>query len=111
MNTVFRNRWYSDIIFLAGKEDRRNIRKIERFEARTEGDLDKKQEKIVHTLEQIATNISSEEVGTQGDQGRRSRSEWLRDVCLVFGRLVGLRFEFQFRLDVNVLILLKNRQM
>ncbi|XP_052791303.1 uncharacterized protein LOC128225240 [Mya arenaria] len=69
------------VVPFPGRDDRRNIRKIERYEAKAEGDLDRKQEKIVHTLELIATNITSVELAAHNDtlKSRRKRQVSIHD--------------------------------
>ncbi|XP_053393166.1 uncharacterized protein LOC128555276 isoform X4 [Mercenaria mercenaria] len=53
-----------------GKTDKKNIRRIEKFERNVEKDLDEKQAKLIHSLELVASNITVVEASKH--KGNRS---------------------------------------
>lgn len=58
-----------------GRSDRKNIRRIEKFERSEEKDLDEKQEKIIHNLELVANNITVADASANvKHKGGRSKS-------------------------------------
>lgn len=52
------------MFFSAARSDRRNIRRIEKYENKMEHDLEIKQEEIVHNLELVAQNTTVVELNT-----------------------------------------------
>ncbi|XP_060599153.1 uncharacterized protein LOC132752786 isoform X4 [Ruditapes philippinarum] len=62
------------VIPFPSRSDKRNIRRIEKFERREEKDLDEKQEKIIHNLELVANNITVADTSSNVKHGG-SRSD------------------------------------
>lgn len=63
------------LVLVTDRTDRRNIRRIEKFEDKFEHDIDVKQEKLVHTLELVASNLTTTPVNNT-ESGRSSRSKF-----------------------------------
>ncbi|XP_060599151.1 uncharacterized protein LOC132752786 isoform X2 [Ruditapes philippinarum] len=69
------------VIPFPSRSDKRNIRRIEKFERREEKDLDEKQEKIIHNLELVANNITVADTSSNVKHGgsRKKRQTSLQD--------------------------------
>ncbi|XP_053393164.1 uncharacterized protein LOC128555276 isoform X2 [Mercenaria mercenaria] len=61
-----------------GKTDKKNIRRIEKFERNVEKDLDEKQAKLIHSLELVASNITVVEA-SKHKGNRKKRQVSLQD--------------------------------